>query len=149
MTCLPCRLLLTRPIAVQRSLYSGANLLLVKASQSFPSLELWALGISGPWVMVSLPLPELPFPSWGWFSTVAELALLIFSLSCQFCQISWWPTDSAFFVPSISGILLFPRFSNLPLDLRSLKLVKPETLTMQSYWQLICPSNNQISLRAC
>lgn len=80
----------------------------------------------GSWVMVSLPPPELPFPSWGWFSTVAELAVLIFSLSCPFCQIFWWPTDSAFSVSTISGTLFFPCFSNIPLDLISWSLSSPK-----------------------
>lgn len=66
------------------------------------------------------------YPFGSGFSTVAELALLVSSLS-EFCPVSLWPVN--FFTSTISGTSFFLSFVSLSLGVRSLKYVKFQTLT--------------------
>lgn len=73
----------------------------------------------------SLSVGIIIYPVRADVSTIAGLSLLVSTLSWEFCKMSLWPVNSAFFVTTISGTSLFPSFVNLPLGQRSLKHVKP------------------------
>lgn len=62
----------------------------------------------------SHPCQNYFFSTWSWFSTVAELALFVSSLSWKFCQTSLWLVNSAFPVPTINGTSFFQTLLTFP-----------------------------------